>query len=352
VNKRIAYYERWVAPIATEVFAAHREVELLRLDRATVRDNWGMLARAHGYQALTRPESNAVPGATQWLPGANLLERAPQLLAVCVAGSGYDVVDVEACTRAGVIVCNQAGSGRESVAEHSLGFMLALSKKIALADHVIRRRGGWTQLDFQGNDLIGKTLGIVGFGQIGTRLAEMCKAALSMEILAFDPHLTTGQIAERGGVKMELDELLARSDFVSLNMPLIRETRGMMGRAQFARMKPGAFFLTTARGGVHDEEALCDALASGHLGGAGIDVFDVEPPPPDHRLFSFDNVVATPHTAGITVEAAHSIAEATAQQWLAIFRGEVPPRLLNPESWDKYRGRFERAFGFTPSRLS
>lgn len=349
MKARLAYFERWIAPVATDVLARNPSVELVRLDGQDAAGNWAALPMVHGYQAATNTDASTRPQGRQWLPDAAFIGRCPNLLAVCVAGAGYDNVDVEACTRAGLIVCNQAGAGRESVAEHALGFMLALSKKIGVADKTIRRRSGWTQVDFKGNDLRGKTVGIIGFGQIGSRLGEMCRLAFSMRVLAFDPYLSAQEIAARGGEKTTLDELLSQSDFVSLNGPLSSETAGQFGTAQFAQMKPGAFFVTTSRGGVHDEAALIAALESGRLGGAGVDVFTQEPPPTDHPLFRFDNVLATPHTAGITHESTHDIAEATAHQWLSIFDGSVPPRLINPEAWPRYADRFEKIFGKRPA---
>jgi D-3-phosphoglycerate dehydrogenase len=237
----------------------------------------------------------------------------------------------------------------EAVAEHALGFMLALSKKMSLADRVIRRTSDWSRVDFMGNDLLGKTLGIVGFGQIARRLVELVQP-LRMKILACDPFLSAQQIAAFGAEKAELIDLLRSSDFVSANGPLTDKTRGMFGRTQFAAMKPGAFFLTTARGGVHDEDALVEALASGHLGGAGVDVFLNEPPPPDHPLFRFDNVIATPHSAGVTSETTRDIAVATAKLWTVLFAGEPPSRVVNPEAWPQFADRFTARFGFRPEK--
>jgi D-3-phosphoglycerate dehydrogenase len=351
-TKRLVYFEQWVDPVAGRILAGRSDIEVVRLALAgDAEENWSALGRAHGYQALTRSEATAY-AAVQWLPDAALIARCPSLLAVCTAGAGYDVVDVEACTAAGVIVCNQSGAGAEAVAEHALGFMLALSKKIIQADRVIRRTAEWDRFAFKGNDLRGKTLGIVGFGQIGRRLAELCRGLFEMPVLAYDPYLSAEQVAAGGAEKVEMDALLRRSDFVSLNGPLTAETAGMFGRAEFARMKPSAFFITTARGGVHDEAALVEALAEGRIAGAGVDVFEREPPPPDHPLFAFDNVVATPHTAGITVEANREIAAATAEQWRTIFAGAVPPRLINPGAWPRYSERFERLLGFRPVGLA
>jgi D-3-phosphoglycerate dehydrogenase len=348
---RLTYFDAWVDPVAGEILAGRAGLEVVRL--AAVGDtgeNWATLAATHGYQALTRSEATAAR-AEQWLAGADFLARCPNLLAICSAGAGYDVVDVVACTAAGVIVCNQSGAGAEAVAEHALGLMLALSKKIIQADRALRRSADWDRFAFKGNDLLGKTVGIIGFGQIGGRLGDLCRGLFEMTVLVYDPYLTADQVATRGGQKVELAELLRRADFVSLNGPLTPETAGMFGRAEFAQMKPGAHFITTARGGVHDERALVEALASGRLAGAGVDVFDREPPPPDHPLLAFENVVATPHVAGITVEANRALARATAEQWITIFQGGVPPRLVNPEAWPRYRERFERLLGFRPDAL-
>jgi D-3-phosphoglycerate dehydrogenase len=172
-----------------------------------------------------------------------------------------------------------------------------------------------------------------------------------MEVLAFDPFLGDEEIRSRGATPVSLDELLRSSDFVQVTCPLTKETEGLFGASEFGRMKPGAYFITTARGQVHDEEALYDALTSGTLGGAGLDVFHREPTPADHPLLGLDNVVASPHVAGITAEATRAIAVATADQWLQIFAGEVPPRLINPAAWPRYRERFHDAFGRSPKDL-
>ena len=350
---RLVYFDRWTDPIANQVLAGSPgDLEVVELKLSgDARENWGQLGRAHGYQALTRTEAATRPGeGEQWLPGAELLARCPELLAVCSAGAGYDVIDVAACSAAGVIVCNNSGPGAEAVAEHALGFMLALCKKIALADRVVRRTRIADRSGLVGSELRGKTLGLVGLGPIGRRLVELC-GPFELEILACDPFLTAAQVEERGARKVELDELLRHADFVLANCPLTPETRGMLGRAQFARMKPGAFFLSTARGEIHDEEALFDALKSGEIAGAALDVFHREPPAPDHPLLSLDNVIATPHIAGITAEATRELARAAALQWLAIFAGAVPPRLINPEAWPRYRARFERILGTRPAEL-
>jgi D-3-phosphoglycerate dehydrogenase len=348
VRPRLVYFDQWTDPIAHEMLVAG-DIDLTRLEiTGSVDENWAGLERAHGYQSLIRTDVFRNPGvAEQWICSTELLARCPSLLAVCSAGAGYDIIDVDACSAAGVIVCNNSGPGREAVAEHALGFMLALAKKIAEADRLIRREVVEDRAPLRSTELLGKTLGIVGVGQIGARLIELC-APFAMTVLAYDPYLGADETLARGAAKVELDELFERSDFVHLTCPLTPETEGLIGREQFARMKPTAFFITTARGPVHDEVALFDALVQGTIAGAGIDVFHREPPDPSHPLLSLENVVASPHTAGITVEASRDIAVATAEQWLTIFAGKVPPRLVNPTAWPVYAERFHDQFGVRP----
>ncbi len=353
MRPQLVYFDQWTDPVAEDLLAGADDVDVTRLEiMGHVDANWAALERAHGYQSLIRTELARRPGvAEQWICGPALLARCPDLIAVSSAGAGYDIIDVEACTAAGVIVCNNSGPGREAVAEHALGFMLALAKKIVVADRMIRRDVIKDRMPLRSSELLGKTLGIVGVGQIGGRLVELC-APFAMTVLAYDPYLSDDEAAARGTIRVELDQLLERSDFVHLNCPLTAETEGLMGREQFARMKPSAFFITTARGPVHDEVALYDALVAGEIAGAGIDVFHQEPPDPNHPLLTLDNVVASPHTAGITVEATRDIARATAEQWITIFAGKVPPRLINPGAWPAYADRFSARFGTRPEELS
>ena len=345
--KRLAYFENWIDPVALKVLGARADIELVRLEHAAAdADTWAALARAHGYQILPRGDLRE-----PWFGNAALLQRCPRLLAISSTGAGYDMVDVDACTRAGVIVVSQTGTNKEAVAEHALGLMIALSKKIALTDKALRTGQTVDRYAFTGSDVLGKTVGIVGIGHIGTRVAELCKGLLRMTVLACDPHLSAIEIAARGARKVEIDELLSSADFVTIHCPRNDATFGMMGRAQFRRMKPTAYFLNTARGGIHKEEELAEALAGKRIAGAGIDVFLKEPPPPDHPLLAFDNVIASPHIAGVTHEAMHEMARAAAEQWIALLAGEVPARLVNPAAWPTYCDRFERELGFRPQAM-
>jgi D-3-phosphoglycerate dehydrogenase len=170
-----------------------------------------------------------------------------------------------------------------------------------------------------------------------------------MRVLAFDPYLSPDEVEARGAEKVvSLEELLRRSDYVSVNCPLTAETRFMLDATRFAQMHPHAFFITTAPGGIHDETALAAALAAGQIAGAGLDVWEDEPPPVDHPLLKFDNVLVSPHTAGITRQSRHNIARIAGEQMLDILDGRRPPRLLKPEVWPVYAERFTRILGFRP----
>lgn len=341
-------YERWTDEVAGDILAGD-DIELVELDlQASDERGWAALESAHGYQVATRTDVASIDDGAQWLAGQALVDRCPQLLAVCSAGAGYDVIDVAACTRAGVAVCNNSGPGAEAVAEHALGLMLDLAKKITAADRALRTGPLGDRLALRGTQLFGKTLGVVGMGAIGGRLVELC-APFGMEVLVFDPYVDDATARARGAVRVGLAELVERSDFVQVTCPLTAETRGLFGRAQFTAMKPTAYFITTARGPIHDEAALYDVLAGGGIAGAGLDVFHEEPPRHDNPLLRLDNVVGTPHVAGITVEAARDIAVATAAQWRTIFVGDMPPRLLNPEVWPRYCDRFEEILGVRPT---
>jgi D-3-phosphoglycerate dehydrogenase len=201
---------------------------------------------------------------------------------------------------------------------------------------------------YMGNDVLGKTIGIVGLGNVGSRLAQLCHGLFAMQVLAYDPYLTAAVCAERGAEKVALDELMRRSDYVSINCPLTAETRGMIGGAQFALMRNGAYLISTARGHIHDEAALAEALREKRIAGAGLDVWATEPPPCDHPLLAFDNVLVSPHTAGVTRETRHNMGKIAAEQVLDALDGKPVGRKVNPEVWPAYASRFARQFGFKP----
>src|SRR4029077_12057072 len=299
-NKRVFYVKYLAHEIYTEILKARPDVRLDKLENESPDAEVApIVSAAHAYQiGAARDEL-----ARHFHVDQDLLRRAPNLLIVSSNGAGFDPVDVDACTAAGVLVVNQSGGNANSVAEHALGMLLTLSKRTLEADRALRREANVNRNALIGNEAQGKTIGIVGIGNVGRRIAELCKGLLHMKVIAYDPYLTSEEIAVRGGEKVELDELLRRSDFVSISCPLTKESRGMIGAREFALMQPHAFFITTARGFIHDEAALEDALRHRRIAGAGLDVWAKEPPPPDHPLLQFDNVLASPHTAGVTREA-------------------------------------------------
>jgi D-3-phosphoglycerate dehydrogenase len=344
-SKRVFYVKYLPNEIYVDILRARPDVRLDRLENETAEEIFApILASAHAYQiGAARDEL-----ARHFHADRDLLRRAPNLLVVSSNGAGYDPVDVEACTKAGVLVVNQSGGNAHSVAEHALGMLLTLSKRIIEADRALRRDPNVNRNALMGPEAQGKTIGIVGLGHVGRRIAQLCSGLFAMKVLAYDPYLSAEEIAARGAEKVELDELLRRSDYVSINCPLTKESRGMIGARQFALMRKHAFFITTARGFIHDEAALLEALREKRIAGAGLDVWSKEPPAADHPLLQFDNVLASPHTAGVTTEARINMGRIAAEQLLAALDGKRPPRIINPEVWPDYAKRFERTFGFVP----
>ena len=345
-NKRVFYVKYLPNEIYVDILRARPDVRLDRLENDSPETlSAPILAAAHAYQ---------VGAARDELAGhfhvhQDLLRRAPNLLIVSSNGAGFDPVDVDACTQAGVLVVNQSGGNANSVAEHALGMLLTLSKRIIEADRALRRDPNVNRNALMGTEAQGKTIGVVGIGNVGRRIAELCKGLLHMKVLAYDPYLSAAEVAARGAEKVELDDLLRRSDYVSISCPLSKDNRGMIGAREFALMQPHAYFITTARGFIHDEAALADALRNKKIAGAGLDVWAKEPPPADHPLLQFDNVLASPHTAGVTKEARINMGKIAAEQLLDALDGKRPPRIINPEVWPAYVRRFERTFGFTPA---
>lgn len=339
--KIVVRSNRYYDPAQEERFAREPDIELRTCDdKAADSSIAAHLAEAHVYM-VTSARDELKP---QWFVTAELLARCPKLVCVSTSGAGYDTVDVDACTKAGIIVVNQAGMNANAVAEHTLGMMLSLSKRIGECDHRLRRERGFPREALMGHDISGKTLGVVGIGHVGTRVARLANA-FDMTVLAYDPYVDPEDIVRRGARPVTFEEMLAQSDFVSIHCPRTRETLGMIDARALARMKQGAFLVTTARGGIVDEAALFAALQSGKLAGAGVDVWDKEPPPLQHPLLALDNVIATYHTAGVTVEARRHMAGQAADQVVCLLKGGRPPRLVNPEAWPTYRARFAAIIG-------
>ena len=347
-TKRVFYVNNVAAQVYLDILASRSDIRLDKLvnDSADAELD-AVLSQAHAYQiGSSRQElAMALQGYTP------LLRRCPNLLVLSTNGAGFDTVSLADATAAGVAVVNQAGGNKEGVAEHVMAMMLTLSKRIVMSDHAMRDGTPYNRRDFMGDDVQGRTIGIIGLGHVGSRVAELCRGLFQMRVVAYDPYQTAEQIAANGAQKAAtLQDLLRVADYVSVNCPHTAETRGMMGAAQFAMMQRHSYFITTARGGIHQEDALAAALSAKQIAGAGLDVWEDEPPSPQHPLLRFDNVLVSPHTAGITVQSRHNIAKIAAEQMLDILDGKKPPRLLNPEVWPAYTERFAQILGFRPER--
>jgi D-3-phosphoglycerate dehydrogenase len=268
------------------------------------------LTGASLHEALRAADAVIVRSATRIT--AAELENPGKLRAIVRAGVGVDTIDVAAATRRGIVVMNTPGGNTVSTAEQTITLLMSLARHTPAADaHV--RQGKWERSKFLGTQLAGKTLGVVGLGRIGREVARRA-AGLDMKVVGFDPFLAPAGAAQLGiDAVSALDQLLPRVDFLTVHTPLTDETRDLIGAREIARLRKGARVINCARGGIVNEEALAEALRSGHLAGAALDVFVQEPPPADHPLLKLPNVVVTPHLGASTVEAQLSVATEAAQ---------------------------------------
>ncbi|HPZ59970.1 MAG TPA: hydroxyacid dehydrogenase [Bacillota bacterium] len=273
----------------------------------------------------------------------DLIMEASDLRVIGVNGVGYSNVDVDAATAKGVVVVNAVGANKHSVAEHIVMFALAMARDLKRADEAVRS-GFWAYRDtYPLHEIRGKTFFSVGFGNIGREACRVMSLAFDMEILVYDPFVEKKEIERYGYRKVERFEDGAKNaDFISLHLPHTKETSEMINKETIKAIKPGCKFINCARGQIVDYDALCDALESGQIDMAGIDVFPVEPAPKDHRLFTLDNVLATPHCAGDTVEARRRIAISVANDVLAVLRGEQPRCFVNKDLATKITDLFRK----------
>ncbi|CUS79337.1 D-3-phosphoglycerate dehydrogenase [Candidatus Kryptobacter tengchongensis] len=244
---------------------------------------------------------------------ADIINEAKNLKIIGRAGAGVDNIDVDAATRRGIIVMNTPGGNTISTAEHTMSLILALARNIPQACEDLKS-GNWNRKKFIGVELYGKTIGIIGLGRIGREVAIRCKA-FGMNVIGYDP-VVSSEVARKFGVELvaELDEIYRRSDFITVHVPLNEETRGMIGKNELLKCKRGVRIINCARGGIIDEMALLEAIESGHVAGAALDVFSEEPPPKDHPLIKHPKVIVTPHLGAATEEAQEKVAVQIAQQ--------------------------------------
>lgn len=264
-----------------------------------------------------------------------VLERADRLKVIGRAGVGVDNVDLETATRLGITVVNAPQSNVIAAAEHTMGLMLALARKIPPADASLRS-GAWERGKFEGVELHGKTLGVLGLGRVGTLVAQRA-SAFGMRIVASDPYVSKDRAA-RSGIELvpAIEDLCRQADFITVHVTKTSETIRLLGEREFSIMKPGVRVINTARGGIIDEDALLRALKEGRVAGAALDVFDEEPPPEGHPLFDLDQVIVTPHLGAATEEAQRKAGTAIAEQVLLALKGEFAPYAVNLQAGTEF----------------
>jgi len=304
-----------------------QEVEVIEAYQASVEQLTAILPEVHG-----------VIVSTGFPIRAREIELGRRLEVIGRPGAGTDTVDIEAATCAGIPVIYTPEAPTESVAEHTLCLMLMLARRIRVLENGLRSGCFEIRNQVFGTELQGKTIGVVGFGHIGKRVAAICHAALDAPILVYDPYVDQEQVRAQGAEPVsDLLELMSRSDVVTVHTPLAEETHSLIGKSQLAAMKPTAFLINTSRGPVVDEAALIKALRAGQLAGAGLDVFEKEPPAADNPLFRMDNVVVTPHVSSFTEEGRARMGITVASETLKVLHGKHPSFLINPEVWPHRR---------------
>ena len=258
---------------------------------------------------------------------ADIIKKADNMKIIARAGVGVDNIDLDAATEKGIMVVNSPESTSITVAEHTMGLLLTMARKLSIADKSVKD-GKWEKKKFMGVELRNKTLGVIGMGRIGSQVVNRCKA-FEMDAMAYDPYLPE-EVAKQMGVELtDLDTVLKNADFITIHVPLTPETKHLISTEQFEIMKDTAFITNCARRGIIDEDALYDALVNNKIGGAALDVYEEEPPAEDSKLFELDNIVLTPHIAASTKEAQRDAAIIVADEIIDLFKGGTPQNVLN-----------------------
>jgi D-3-phosphoglycerate dehydrogenase len=265
-----------------------------------------------------------------------IIECADKLEVIGRHGVGVDSIDIKAASERGIPVVHTPNANMVSVAEHTIGFILALAKRLVISDKATRQGNFAIREEFAASDLEGKTLGIVGAGRVGSTLAKKCKAAFNMRLLAYDPYLSAEKAKEiEVSLCDSLAELLKESDFVSIHVPLTKDTEGLMGEKELKLMKPTAFLINVGRGRIVDEKALAKALKEKWIAGAASDVFSQEPPDPDNPLLKVESIILSPHMAALTKECVIRMATGAAQGVLDVLRGNKAKYVANLDLLEK-----------------
>ncbi|MFB4165312.1 hydroxyacid dehydrogenase [Alteribacillus sp. JSM 102045] len=264
-----------------------------------------------------------------------IIERATKLKVIARSGVGYDNVDLEAAAQRGIYVCNVPQANANSVAEQVIGMIIALAHRIIKADKALRQNRFEVRETFIGSELKGKTVGLIGFGSIGQLTAKKCAFGLDMDVVAYDPFLENKNKFDYLTFMDSVESVLKISDFVSLHLPYSSELHHFIGEQEINKMKGGAFLINCARGGLVDEKALYQAIKNERISGAGLDVYEEEPPQKNHYLWELDNVIVTPHMAAHTKEALEAMAVGAAKEIIDVFNGKQPQSCVNKYLLDR-----------------
>jgi phosphoglycerate dehydrogenase-like enzyme len=328
ITKEISYFPDIDKVLSRDVEVVHSSSNSEGDILAAVRDMNGIIAPD---TAITR----------------KVIDAATELQVIATPQAGFDKIDIEAATRAGVPVLANAGLSADAVAEFTLGLMIALARRIVGADHDLRQQKNWKvrrpyvipSLNM-GTEIHGSTIGLVGLGSIGSTVARLCRSALSARVIAYDPYVSVDRMKAQGIEKCDaLPALASQADFVSLHMALTDKTYHLIDEKIFRAMKPAAYFINCARGDVVDEKAFIRALQEKWIRGAATDVFEHEPVDPDNPLLDMPNVIVTPHIAGLTVQSCSYRSEVLVKRLLGVLAGNQTDGVVNPEVWPQYLKR-------------
>ncbi len=286
----------------------------------------GDMAKLHG--------STVISAIRRYYDGEFMDRVGPNLKMIAKPGIGVDNIDLDAATERGILVCNTPDAPSESTSEHAVALLMAVAKRVMVGDMHLRGATDLGRDEMRGTELLGSSLGIVGYGRIGRRVAEMCALGIRMHVTVYDPFLPDDVALPAGVARTEdVDTIFAENRFVTLHTPLLPETHHLVNERRLRLMKPGSYLINASRGGVVDETALVKALQDGHLAGAGLDVFDPEPPLADNPLLKMKNVVLTPHIASNTEAGMAAMQAGTVDNIVNVLRDERPTWIANSEVW-------------------
>ena len=285
--------------------------------------------------------SDVITGGIRRYYDGEFMDRVgPKLKLIAKPGIGVDNIDLDAATERGILVCNTPEAPTESTAEHTVALLMAVAKRVMVGDMQLRGASDIGREDMRGTELLGSTLGIVGYGRIGRRVAEMCALGIRMQVTVYDPLLPETVRLPAGVARSDdLDAIFSENRFVTLHTPLLPATRHLADERRLRLMKPGSYLINASRGPVVDEAALIKLLQEGHLAGAGLDVFDPEPPLADNPLLKMKNVILTPHIGSNTEAGMAAMQLGTVENIARALQGERPVWIANPEAWPGRMGR-------------